>query len=68
MNKIIEKYLGLRRKFLTTTKPKVLTFESLRFGFIIWLGSFGISGLCFLLENVAFTIKLKCPVASKILT
>ncbi|KAL7010820.1 hypothetical protein ACKWTF_013961 [Chironomus riparius] len=59
MDKVMERYLGVHRKFTVIKQPMVLTLDNLKFGFTIWLGCCGICSAFFLLELVFYGIKLK---------
>lgn len=54
MNLLIEKYYTKKWTYLKVEKlPKVLDVDDLAFGFNIWLGFCGISGVSFLLEMIS---------------
>ncbi|CAG9799884.1 unnamed protein product [Chironomus riparius] len=57
MDKIVENFLGVKRKFIASNKPSILTVDKLSFGFTIWLGCCGSCGLVFAIEIGYFIIK-----------
>ncbi|CAG9799883.1 unnamed protein product [Chironomus riparius] len=59
VDKIVEDFLCVKRKFIAIKEPNVLTVYKLSFGFTIWLGCCGMCGLVFAIEIGYFIIKAR---------
>ncbi|KAL7012311.1 hypothetical protein ACKWTF_014760 [Chironomus riparius] len=50
MTKVVGNLIGVKRKFVKTSEPRILAIENLDFGFVIWMWFCGICVIVFLVE------------------